>query len=172
MLVTLTEWAATEGIEKHARYEETQAALAAVQEKMARMEEAGTQYAAELELSRERFEKYGMLDKVVAWVEQQEALFSAGAYGDTLLETNALIEEFKGWAVQHAPKKEVSSSSLQALNHVQTCSVVKHPARVGPTPDLGLHGVVAARNLGPPCHRARAHDSTPRNGRHIPLVPT
>ena len=124
MLVTLTEWATTEGIEKHARYEETQAALAAVQEKMARMEEAGTQYAAELELSRERFEKYGMLDKVVAWVEQQEALFSAGAYGDTLLETNALIEEFKGWAVQHAPKKEVSSSAQQALNHVQHAALL------------------------------------------------
>jgi len=107
---TLTAWSSSDGIERHVQHPELVEALAGVSAAMVAMQEAGAAYKVQLDLAKERHEKLGALDKVYVWVTQQLEFFGAGAYGDSILETNALIEEHGNWSVQLAPKQEVVDS--------------------------------------------------------------
>lgn len=100
-------WANDGGMERHQQHPELCAKLEEVKANLAAMVEAGVAYKQQLDLAKERHEKLGALDKVYMWCSQQLEFFGAGAYGDSLLETTALIEEHKNWSVQLAPKQEV-----------------------------------------------------------------
>ena len=97
-------------MERHARYAELTERCAGVAAQLEEVNANGVAYKEQLDLAKERHEKLGALDKVYVWVTQQLEFFGAGAYGDSLLETNALIEEHANWTVQLAPKQEVVDS--------------------------------------------------------------
>ena len=107
-------WAASDGIAAHEQNEATQAALAEMDSKLASVVAAGEAYAQQLRDNREQFEAFQALDKVATWAAAQQEFFSRGEYGDSLLETNALIEEHAHWPSQLASKREVVAGMSSA----------------------------------------------------------
>ena len=107
---TVTAWAATEGIETHEQCAATQTALAEVQATLAAIVEQGTTYRLYLEMTRESHEKFGKLDEVAAWIAKKQEFFASGQYGEALVDTNALLEQFQAWPTQLAPQVETVES--------------------------------------------------------------
>jgi len=143
LLETCRGWAACPGIEAHAQHEATQAALAAMEEKLEQTVAAGTQHGANLESVREQYEAFEALDKVATWAVAQQEFFSTGIYGETLLETNGLIEEHSQWSVQLAAKREL----VDGMSSEQDVIVERITAEKGNLDAIAEHAATYAAYL-------------------------
>lgn len=104
--------------------------VAELKESLAATKEAGEVYQNELLLSQERLEKLPAIERVVAWVDAQSAVFGSGQHGESLADVMDLLALHETFDANH-PKQ------CAVIDDMETCVVFKVFC-------LGLSGCVVA----------------------------
>lgn len=128
----LYSWLTMERMDEHADQPDRVETYNAAMEKLGTMEAAGVAYEEQLQLCKERCEKFSALNKVDAWMNSKLELFSAQQYGESMDETKQLLEDHAAFAGQAAPMKEVVDT-MSSEQEVIMEQVKVHQEKMGTT---------------------------------------
>ena len=94
--------------------------LARLQESMAAMQEAGSEYHTQLLLNQERLQQLPVLERVEGWIGQQQALFSKCEYGDDQSAVATLLEAHQTFPASLAHQKQTVADIQTEQEAIQT----------------------------------------------------
>ena len=117
--------------------------LAALRERMTATEAAAEQYQYQLLVTQERLQKIPALERILAWLGEQAAVFASDNFGSTLREVRELRAAKRNYERGAAPHTEVRGAVVLALD-ASVCS----PFSVRCDADGGQHGDIPGRDPG------------------------
>ena len=77
----------------------------------------GGQYEEQLHLNKERLEKLPKIERVEAWLRNNDAVFAGQAYGENLAETNELQAAFALFERQLPTQEQVTEATQRRQTH-------------------------------------------------------
>ena len=116
--------------------------LAALRERMTATEAAAEQYQYQLLVTQERLQKIPALERILAWLGEQAAVFASDNFGSTLREVRELRAAKRNYERGAAPHTEVRGAVVLALDASCSHYAVRCDA------DGGQHGDIPGRDPG------------------------